>query len=82
MQDANSSGTTVSLAEAAKALKTTELNVLMHIKRRLLEGAETAGGWQVSRASLEALLAGGTVSREQVVCPPSCGRHGGCSSCK
>lgn len=75
-------GDLVPIGEAARTLKTTELNVLMHIKRGLLEGVEDVGGWQVTAASLAALAAAGPAPKGQVVCPPSCGKGGGCSSCK
>ena len=73
----------VSIGEAAKVLGTTELNVLMHIKRGLLKGTEgPEGGWQVNAASLAALRAQGASTKGQVVCATShCGK-GGCSSCK
>jgi hypothetical protein len=75
-------GELLPIGEAAKTLKTTELNVLMHIKRGLLQGLEGAEGWQVTAASLAALVAAGPAEKGQVVCPPSCGKSGGCSSCK
>ncbi|PLX97501.1 MAG: hypothetical protein C0622_12840 [Desulfuromonas sp.] len=45
------------IANAAELMNTTELNVLMHIKRGLLEGEERDGVWYVSKPSLESLLA-------------------------
>lgn len=72
----------IPIAEAAKSLKSTELNVLMHIKRGLLKGTEAEGGWLIETASLTALVAAGDSSKGAVVCPPSCGKAGGCSSCK
>ena len=83
MTEVKQSGTLVPLGEAARSLETTELNVLMHIKRGLLQGVEMVdGGWQVTVASLAALLAEGAGKKGDVVCPPSCGKGGGCSSCK
>jgi len=75
-------GELVPISEAAQTLKTTELNVLMHIKRGLLQGQEGEEGWQVTAASLAALAAAGPAQKGQVVCPPSCGKASGCSSCK
>jgi hypothetical protein len=75
-------GALVPIGEAAKTLKTKELNVLMHIKRGLLQGLEGAEGWQVTAASLTALVGAGPAEKSQEVCPPSCGKGGGCSSCK
>ena len=72
----------IPIAEAAGSLKTTELNVLMHIKRGLLKGVEEEGSWQVDATSLAALLAAGEGQKGAVICPPSCGKGGGCSSCK
>jgi len=49
----NSTRDLLSVADAAAALKTTPLNILMHIKKGLLDGTEIDGSWFVSGASLE-----------------------------
>jgi len=71
------------IADVAKALQTTPLNVLMHIKRGLLEGVETDGSWQIRRASLEALLAKTGGSKAADLCASGCAQKhacgGGCS---
>ncbi|MBE0597373.1 MAG: hypothetical protein IH614_08895, partial [Desulfuromonadales bacterium] len=46
----------VPLEQAAEQLATTSLHVLVHLKRGLLVGVETAEGWEVTAASLAALL--------------------------
>lgn len=43
--------------DVAQVLETTPLNVLMHVKRGLLEGDEGADGWMISGASLIVFMA-------------------------
>ncbi|WP_305044708.1 hypothetical protein [Geoalkalibacter sp.] len=66
----------VSLEEAAATLGTTTVNILMNLKRGLLEGREIEGCWWVSRASL---AAHGGNTREAVA-QPHC-RRSTCGSC-
>ncbi len=42
----------ISIEEAARVLETTSVNILMNLKRGLLQGRESGEGWLVSRASL------------------------------
>lgn len=42
----------LSLSEAAAALATTEMKILMLLKRKALEGRMVDDGWQVARSSL------------------------------
>lgn len=44
----------VSLEQAAEILGTTSVNILMNLKRGLLQGREIDGLWYVSRASIAA----------------------------
>lgn len=72
----------MTLAQAAEALGSTPLNVLMHIKRGLLTGLEQAGGWQVDTESVSMLLGKRRGGAAPVVCTSSCARKaGGCGSC-
>jgi len=72
----------VPAAEAAKAMQTTVLSVMMHIKRRLIEGCEIDGAWYVGAASLAAFLAEKGGKTEPLVCRSGCAaKKGGCSSC-
>ncbi|RMD73504.1 MAG: hypothetical protein D6818_04660 [Bacteroidetes bacterium] len=71
----------MSLGEAAQALKTTELNVLMHVKRGLLEGREEEDGWTVSAESLMVFWARNDANRKVDLCRSGCGHAGGCGSC-
>ena len=74
---------TLPLARAAELLQTTELNVLMHIKRGLLAGEERDGQWHVSAASLETLLAKDDRVKGTVVCQTGhCGRGCGTGHCR
>ncbi len=70
----------LTLAEAAKALGATPLNVLMHVKRKMIEAQEVEGQWIISRKSLETFLS--TRSEEdQPLCESHCSKKGGCGSC-
>lgn len=73
---------TIPIAEVAQRLHTTPLNVLMHIKRGLLQGCEGESGWQIDRASLESFLAATGGVKASDVCAVGCtAQHdcgGGC----
>lgn len=71
----------IPLDEVAQALETTPLNVLMHIKRGLLEGFEDDNGWSVSGESLMLLLARNGSRKSELICKTSCGGASGCSGC-
>lgn len=66
------------ITEAARLLHSTPLNVLMHIKKGLLVGVETNCGWEVSRESLETLLARTGGGKASNVCASGCGGKHGC----
>jgi hypothetical protein len=66
--------------DVAQVLETTPLNVLMHVKRGLLEGSEGADGWMISGASLIVFLARNDGKRSATVCGTGCGKAGGCGS--
>ncbi|MBN2645009.1 MAG: hypothetical protein JXR59_05995 [Desulfuromonadaceae bacterium] len=71
----------LSLAQASQQMQTTELHVLMHLKRGFLDGVEQDGSWYVSRESLERLLNKEAPEKETVIhCKSHCGRGcgGGC----
>lgn len=72
--------TTVTLAAAAEVLRSTPLNVLMHIKRGLLRGSEGPAGWQVEVDSLTDLLHRRTAETPPVVCKSGCAKSGNCGS--
>ena len=68
------------LETAAQQLGTTPLNVLMHIKRRLLVAEDRDGQWYVDPDSLAALQLdkGGA---DKSLCRSQCSSAGGCKSC-
>ncbi len=72
----------VSVEEAAAELNTTKVNILMHLKRHLLEGQEVDGDWRISRGSLEALKLKTAQEGKAVVCRPHCSSAAGCGGCK
>lgn len=71
------------IAIVAEKMNTTPLNVLMHIKRGMLEGSEIDGVWQVECASLDALLAKTGGGKAADLCSSGCAKKhacgGGCS---
>ena len=72
----------VAAEEAAKAMQTTVLSVMMHIKRKLLEGQELNGRWYVSATSLTDFLTQSGGETAPVVCRSGCAaKKGGCASC-
>lgn len=66
----------IPIEEAARLLGTTPVNVLMNLKRGLLQGAEVEGSWFVSQASIAA-HAGDT---KAALAKPHCQREG-CGGC-
>jgi len=82
MAQETTSGEMVTAEEAARAMQTTVLSVMMHIKRRLLEGRELDGKWYVGAASLADFLAASGGEKAPVVCRSGCAaKKGGCASC-
>jgi hypothetical protein len=72
----------VAAEEAAKAMRTTVLSVMMHIKRKLLVGQELDGKWFVSAASLAAFLAQNGGETAPIVCRSGCAaKKSGCAAC-
>jgi hypothetical protein len=71
------------IARVAKKLNTTPLNVLMHIKRGLLQAVEEDGIWLVDVQSLDELLAKTGGGKAEDVCTSGCSQKhtcgGGCS---
>ena len=72
----------VPISIVAETLNTTPLNVLMHVKRGMLDGSEEEGGWMIDKASLEALVSKTGVSKLDEVCVIGCAKKhtcgGGC----
>lgn len=68
----------LSINDVAAQLKTTPLNILMHIKRGMLLGAEEEGGWMIDKDSLDTLLAktGGVKATD--VCASGCAKKHAC----
>lgn len=71
------------ISKAAEIMHTTELNVLMHIKRGHLKGIETDGAWMIDGVSLEELLATTGGLKVNDICGSGCDKKhacgGGCS---
>lgn len=73
----------IPLEEAARALNSTPLNILMHVKRGLLQGGEVEGLWMIDSQSLAALLQVSGDGQASGVCASGCSKKtacgGGCS---
>lgn len=67
-------GTFVPIAEAARMLETTEMRVLMMLKKQELVGRQEGDSWLVEKQSLQLC---GKPKAADVVRPGGCG--GGCS---
>jgi hypothetical protein len=67
----------------AEKMKTTPLNVLMHIKRGMLAGVEDDGIWMIDCQSLGALMAKTGGNKADDICASGCAKKhacgGGCS---
>ncbi|BCS53109.1 hypothetical protein [Geobacter sp. SVR] len=67
------------LSEAAAELATTEMKVLMLLKRKELEGELVEGEWRISRQSLAHFRTHGPISAESTTSCASacrgCGQH-------
>ena len=69
--------TYVSAAEAAEYLATTQLKVLMFLKKKYLIGTEIDGEWFVTRESLECCKEHGRDMKTEMGCKSYC-TSGGC----
>lgn len=71
------------ITEVATKMNTTALNVLMHIKRGLLQAVEQDGVWMIDVQSLEKLLAKTGGGKDAELCASACAKKracaGGCS---
>lgn len=63
----------------AEKLNTTPLNVLMHIKRGMLDGVEEDGIWMVDGQSLATLMAETGGSKAEDLCASGCAKKHACS---
>ncbi len=69
----------LTVAEVAKTMKTTEINVMMHIKKQLISAEEIDGTWFVAKGSLMSYLDKTDRPQPNNLCKSSCKR--GCSGC-
>lgn len=71
------------IATVAEQMNTTPLNVLMHVKRGLLQGVEEDGVWMIDCQSLEHLMITTGGGKNAAVCASGCAKKhacgGGCS---
>lgn len=72
----------LSVEEAATALSTTTMAILMLLRRGELLGQEVAGSWQIDSASVAKVLSAQKSDAPLVECRSSCSaKAGGCTSC-
>ena len=72
--------TLLPLDQVAEQMETTELNVLMHIKRNKIKAEEHDGKWFVHPVSLNDFLTSSDRSEAVVTCKTHC-CNSGCGSC-
>ncbi len=71
----------VPASEAAKALGTTPLNILLYVKRGQLKGWEVEGTWYVELDSLTVFRENAAGNEGPAPCRSACRKVGGCGSC-
>lgn len=74
-------GTTVTLEQAAELLATTPMNILMHLKHKLIVGIEADGGWKIDLASLNAFKVEHN-GKDKTLCKKHTCQHSACGSCE
>lgn len=82
MASKQSEPTDMTVAEVAETLGTTPVNVLLLIKRGLMEGRESDDGWVVASESLAAFRASEAGKIGRATCRSACSKAGGCGSCE
>ena len=70
----------LSLSKTAQLLKTTQVNVLMHVRKGLLDQVEKDGRWYVTINSFEQFVSENGIRKSDSVCAAGCGRHASCGS--
>lgn len=70
----------LTVAEVATSMKTTSVNVMMHIKRGLLAGEEIDGAWYVPADSLASYLSDASRGSNGSVCKAKSHCGSGCSA--
>jgi len=68
----------LSLTKTAQLLKTTQVNILMHVRKGLLKQVEKDGIWYITIASLEGFVSENGVRKSDRVCASGCSRHASC----
>ncbi len=71
----------ISVADVAKALNTTPVNVLLLLKRGLLSGQEVDGVWYVGKESFAAFREKPIADQGPAPCRSACSRASQCGSC-
>jgi len=71
----------VSLEQAAKMLGTTPMNILMHLKHKLIQGTEVDGQWAICAESLNAFSEKNQGS-DKTLCKKHTCQHSACGSCE
>lgn len=70
----------LTLSKTAQLLKTTQVNVLMHVRKGLLEQVEKDGLWYITISSFEAFVSQNGIKKSAAVCASGCARAASCGS--
>ncbi len=70
----------LTLSKTAQLLKTTQVNVLMHVRKGLLDQVEKDGLWYVTIDSFETFVSQNGIRKSDSVCASGCGKHASCGS--
>lgn len=72
----------MTVAEVAKGLGSTHVNVLLLIKRGLLEAREVDGEWFIDKDDFANFLESEAGRAGRAPCRSACSKAGGCDSCE
>ena len=70
----------MSLSKTAQLLKTTQVNILMHARKGLLEQVERDGHWYITIRSFEEFVSQNGIKKSAEVCASGCSRAASCGS--
>jgi len=80
MCDSSQVRVTVTLNQAAEQLATTPMNILMHLKHKLIVGVEENGAWSICQQSLHEFQQKNQRA-DKTLCKKHNCQHSQCGSC-
>lgn len=72
---------TTSLTQAAQLLGTTPMNILMHLKHKLIVGTQVNGEWNIDSHSLHTFKMENK-GKDKTLCKKHSCQHSACGSCE